>query len=152
VAHIAFQALRERALARQLALSDALTATVIASLKIGKHLLIAGPSTDGAEMVAELITDTAADSGVTYGTVTLTGHTATLLLVNDVLAPSFRDSFWIVLRRAEPLGLRRVMDQLAEGSGPRLIAATAMSPRALVAPLSPAGRRALALIDLTLTE
>jgi hypothetical protein len=149
---LAFHALRERAVARKLTIADPLTATVIASLKIGKHLLIAGPSPDSAEMVAELIADTAADSGVAYGTVTITSRTASLLSLSDLLAPSFREDFWIVLRRAEPVGLRRIIDQISDGRGPRLIAATAMCPRALVAPLSPAGRRALALVDLTSTE
>jgi hypothetical protein len=131
--------------------SQTVVANVVASLGVGRHLLLLGKSIGTTEALAEAIGDEAADSGLCCGALTMTAKPASLVSIRNVVVDHFRDDFWLILRQATPVALRRVIDDLAEEKRAptwRFIAAATAKPRALLTELSPAARRQLALIEV----
>jgi hypothetical protein len=142
--------LRNRAAARGIPLTGSVSSHVVASLKIGKHLLFFGPTAEICEAVAELVADEAADRGLSFGTLILSSSTASLIPLHDVLSERHRADFWVILRRADPISLRRLVDELRGDSKVkrRLLAVTTRGPGVL-RDLSAAARRELAIIDIS---
>jgi hypothetical protein len=70
--------------------------------------------------------------------------------VERILFEQHAQDFWIVLRRATPVALSRVIDELRSRSNANqpLLAVAAGAPGLALKNLSPAARRQLALIDL----
>jgi hypothetical protein len=147
---VSVASLHARALARGITIDRRVFASALASLQTGKHLLLFGDSKDACEGTAELIADEAADRGRTYGSLVLSAETASLLPLERILSEQHAQDFWIVLRRATPVALSRVIDELGSRSNAnqRLLAVAAGAPGLALGNLSPAARRQLALIDL----
>jgi hypothetical protein len=145
------EALRNRAAARGIPLPVSVSSQVVASLKIGKHLLLFGPTAEICEAVAELVADEAADRGLSFGTLIFSSTTASLIPLHDVLSERHGADFWVILRRADPISLRRLVDELRGESNVkrRLLAVTTRGPGLVLRDLSAAARRELAIIDIS---
>jgi hypothetical protein len=148
--NIDFEALHQRARARGIGLGDAVL-NALASLKARKNLLLFGETIDLADAVAELITDEAADAGLCYGTLILPPATVALISLEHILVDHFRSDFWLVLRRADVLSLRRIVDYLRKdrAESPQRLLATTVNPPRVLGGLTPEARRQLALIEVS---
>jgi hypothetical protein len=143
--------LHARAEARGIVVESRVFANALASLEAGKHLLMFGGNAQICEATAELIADEAADVGRSYGTVVLSGETASLLPVSRILTEEYVQDFWVVLRRTTAIALGRLLDELHQrpGANQRLLAVAAGAPRLALDSLSPRARRQIALVDVS---
>jgi hypothetical protein len=125
--------------------------SAVASLAIGKHLmLMAGLNNEGAA-VAEMLADTAGDRGFCFGCLTLSPAAARLLTSADVIASQFGDDVWLVARGADETGIRRIGDyaQAIRSHGHwRALVVTELLYAEAVRALSSAARRRFAFVEL----
>ena len=144
--------IQRRAALRGVGVSSSAISAAVAALGIGKHLVLTGPNADQADALAELIADEALDSGLSVGTLIMTGVTSALLGPQDLISANFRNDIWLILRLADEVSLGRLVEYLtAYDVSPswRFLATSSGPAGSSIAALSAAGRRRLALVNLS---
>lgn len=109
---LSVSAIREKIDARGLRFDQA--EICAAALMAGRHVVLVSGYPERALAFAEAFAGVALEAGISLGTLTLSGESAHLLTPTDVVAPGFRDDFWLIVSRADSAAVEHIAAHIKE--------------------------------------
>ena len=98
----------EQAQARRIPVEPKMLASAVAALAAGKSLLLVGEDAARGDSVAEVLADTAMDSGASLATLVTRGSMLALVTPSEIIRDQFVDDVWLVVRSATLESLERL--------------------------------------------